>query len=261
YAFDACSNLQSISMPASIETIYHDAFRKCYNLSKVIYDGTIDMWNDIVIDEGNECLTYAYYKTNPYASVANVSCEYDGESANVNVEFDFVNYAFDMYAGIYNSAGELQCIQKTTVNPGESATHITIDNPGMSFDEYSCKIMMWNKGGIMPLAKPVTVYVELTDLEQQFLNAANNAEFLEEMLQIVREWMPVHGVDEFVQLRISDQYSVCESLIEATPYDSIDKFRSMLKKQIDKYTASSSLPSSGSGSGGGDSSTGGSAGD
>lgn len=50
YAFDGCTNLVNIEIPASVTTIEDYAFDECPSLSTVNYMGTIEQWNQINID-------------------------------------------------------------------------------------------------------------------------------------------------------------------------------------------------------------------
>ena len=64
YAFEG-AKITTLTIPASITTIYSDAFLNCNDLAEVIYLGTEEEWNKITIGSGNDCLlnaniTYAY---------------------------------------------------------------------------------------------------------------------------------------------------------------------------------------------------------
>lgn len=58
-AFSECSNLKEIEIPASVTSIRQSSFYGCSNLTTVIYMGTIEQWNFISVNSGNENLTSA----------------------------------------------------------------------------------------------------------------------------------------------------------------------------------------------------------
>ncbi len=56
-AFESCTALETITMGKSIETINRFAFEGCHKVKTIIYDGTNNEWNQIIIDPiGNDCL-------------------------------------------------------------------------------------------------------------------------------------------------------------------------------------------------------------
>ena len=54
--FSHCLNLNSISLPKTLEFIDTKIFKNCVNLSEIIYNGSISEWNKI------ECMTDAFYE-------------------------------------------------------------------------------------------------------------------------------------------------------------------------------------------------------
>lgn len=54
-----CDELENVTIPKSIIAIEVYAFRECYKLKDVCYDGTVEMWKEIWIDEGNAPLLSA----------------------------------------------------------------------------------------------------------------------------------------------------------------------------------------------------------
>ena len=72
--FNSDESLQSVIIPAGVNLIQSGAFGNCYALQSVYYVGTQEEWNDITIENGNECLTpgswcsatiYYYSETQP----------------------------------------------------------------------------------------------------------------------------------------------------------------------------------------------------
>ncbi|MBQ8292514.1 MAG: leucine-rich repeat protein [Bacilli bacterium] len=51
WAFDNCQGLESIVLPKSLENISDSAFRDCLNLKNVYYNGTIEDWCNIVLED------------------------------------------------------------------------------------------------------------------------------------------------------------------------------------------------------------------
>ncbi len=59
-AFENCENLTSVTIGSSVESIDRHAFWYCDKITDVYYNGTVDEWNEISIDEdGNDSLTNA----------------------------------------------------------------------------------------------------------------------------------------------------------------------------------------------------------
>ena len=54
-----CTAITSIVLPEAVVSIGEDAFSGCTSLALVTYGGTMDDWDDIAIDSGNEYLTWA----------------------------------------------------------------------------------------------------------------------------------------------------------------------------------------------------------
>lgn len=46
--FALCSSLKEITIPNSITKICNDTFYRCFNLKKIIYDGTISQWKELM---------------------------------------------------------------------------------------------------------------------------------------------------------------------------------------------------------------------
>lgn len=51
-AFELCRNLTSVSLPSSIKTIGELAFCACPNLSEMIFNGSMEQWNNIIYKDG-----------------------------------------------------------------------------------------------------------------------------------------------------------------------------------------------------------------
>ena len=59
-AFENCESITSVTIGSSVESIGADAFWYCDEITDVYYNGTVDEWNEISIDEdGNDSLTNA----------------------------------------------------------------------------------------------------------------------------------------------------------------------------------------------------------
>ena len=59
YVFGGCTKLKEVAIPESVTAIGGNAFADCTELTDVYYGGTQLKWNNIVIGDGNECLTDA----------------------------------------------------------------------------------------------------------------------------------------------------------------------------------------------------------
>lgn len=75
--FNSDASLRSVIIPAGVNLIQSGAFDMCDNLQSAYYVGTQEEWNDITIENGNECLTpgsgcsatiYYYSETEPTTS-------------------------------------------------------------------------------------------------------------------------------------------------------------------------------------------------
>ncbi len=58
-AFTGDSNIETVILPKSLVNIDYCAFSVCSSIKKVYYAGSEAEWNEIVIDEGNDCLKNA----------------------------------------------------------------------------------------------------------------------------------------------------------------------------------------------------------
>ena len=59
YAFCYCINLTSVTIPSSVTNIYSYAFSGCGKLADVYYGSTAWHWNNIELENDNDCLTNA----------------------------------------------------------------------------------------------------------------------------------------------------------------------------------------------------------
>lgn len=64
--FNACYNLKSITIPNTVKDIFAYAFGTCTSLTDIYYEGTRADWNEITIDEYNDCLTNATIHRNDF---------------------------------------------------------------------------------------------------------------------------------------------------------------------------------------------------
>lgn len=70
--FNACEELKSVVIGASVTFIGSFAFERCYNLTSVYYKGTAEDWGKISNGEGNSDLfnvTQYYYSENKPTTV------------------------------------------------------------------------------------------------------------------------------------------------------------------------------------------------
>ncbi|MBO5076319.1 MAG: leucine-rich repeat protein [Clostridia bacterium] len=61
FAFQGCACINSVVMPKSVTYIQTGAFRNCYNIKEVKYNGSIENWCDITFDDinSNPCISNA----------------------------------------------------------------------------------------------------------------------------------------------------------------------------------------------------------
>jgi len=95
-AFDNCENLESITIPASVTEIGGGAFGNCTSLTSVTYSGTEEMWNEILIEEGNEVLN-------------NVNITYKNEVEEIPLEVVTVT-ASNAYSTIASLSGRVKVV-------------------------------------------------------------------------------------------------------------------------------------------------------
>ena len=59
-AFSNCTDLKSLTIPKSVNTIEQNAFHNCENLQDIYFNGSIEQWNEVNIDyTGNTALQKA----------------------------------------------------------------------------------------------------------------------------------------------------------------------------------------------------------
>ena len=95
-AFDNCENLESITIPASVTEIGGGAFYNCTSLTSITYSGTEEMWNEILIEEGNEVLD-------------NVNITYKNEVEEIPLEVVTVT-ANNAYSTIASLSGRVKVV-------------------------------------------------------------------------------------------------------------------------------------------------------
>ncbi len=79
-AFLYCYSLESVSIPSSITNIGYCAFYGCDSLTDVYYSGTEEQWNEISIDDDNDCLASLTINYNHEHSYENGVCPECGAS-------------------------------------------------------------------------------------------------------------------------------------------------------------------------------------
>jgi len=57
WAFNGCESLTTIEIPSTLISIGECAFQNCNNLKNIIYNGTSEQFNNIIIENTNECFT------------------------------------------------------------------------------------------------------------------------------------------------------------------------------------------------------------
>lgn len=87
-AFKNCVNLETIDLPASLETSHHNSFWGCSKINKVNYRGTIDEW--VVIDFRTANANPVYFSHNLYFSGVLLE-NAEIKEANRIEDFVFVN--------------------------------------------------------------------------------------------------------------------------------------------------------------------------
>ncbi|MGN0468357.1 MAG: leucine-rich repeat domain-containing protein, partial [Acutalibacteraceae bacterium] len=80
-AFGSCESLTSIIIPDNIINIGSCAFNNCNNIKDVYYTGTGEQWQEISIDEFNDCLTNAKIHYNYVPCVHSHITEYAQKDA------------------------------------------------------------------------------------------------------------------------------------------------------------------------------------
>lgn len=83
YAFYNCAEMTGVMVPNSVTSIGQNAFLSCSRLSKVIYCGTEEQWNQIGIGESNESLINATRCYHAYDNDTDTTCNICGEVRQV----------------------------------------------------------------------------------------------------------------------------------------------------------------------------------
>ncbi len=91
--FSYCRNLKKVLFTGNVKEVGENAFFKCVSLQKIYYKSTVDLWQNISIGDGNDCINnaqiitdYNYDKIydNVYTTDDKVAVSYSGHS---NVSF------------------------------------------------------------------------------------------------------------------------------------------------------------------------------
>jgi hypothetical protein len=76
YAFGDCTNLAELIIGNGVTRIENGAFARCAALTKVIYCGTQEQWDAIVIEDHNESLTGATLQLHDYENGVCTICRH-----------------------------------------------------------------------------------------------------------------------------------------------------------------------------------------
>ena len=128
--FAGCVELKSITIPSSIKTVDEYAFHRCSNLSEIYCLGTQEQWNDITIDEGNDCLS-------------NATIHFLGSDCEIVKGFlgDNIRYTLDSSTGTLtlSGSGEMRSFSYATETPfayNEAIKDVIIENGITSISSY-----------------------------------------------------------------------------------------------------------------------------
>ena len=126
YSFSGCSSLKSIIVCPSVKEIAGYAFYNCYSLQDVYYGGSDDDWDNIKIDEGNDCLINAsircmvynrftvqgerFSHNLQYYAKYQDSTEYNPELAHLMMTMSNAAYNEDKTMEAYDQLGLSYCI-------------------------------------------------------------------------------------------------------------------------------------------------------
>ncbi len=119
FAFYDCISLDKITIPASVSNILYGAFSGCEKLNTVVFGGSKEQWNKIVIEWYNDCLTTAtvlfdsQISENPIAPVTVFSVyfadylkDYTSKIANVDMPCEALIAAGGMPSLTWNTVVE-----------------------------------------------------------------------------------------------------------------------------------------------------------
>lgn len=158
-SFIYCHNLERVNLPKSIKYIANSAFEECESLSDVYYAGSEAEWNEISIDQGNECLTNAtiHYNENnisePAISEATVTAS-NGEYT-FNISIDNVPQGSQLLTVVYNN-GAMKGFAPTTITSADNGTTKSVTVSADSAD--SAKIFIWSDiNNMKPLCENKTI--------------------------------------------------------------------------------------------------------
>ena len=87
-AFYDCHALNTVTIPNSVTKVEEEAFHLCNKLRKAVYTGTLDQWNAITIEDGNEPLEqYVYFPVKGIELTDSVFEMYKGYKKTLTVVF------------------------------------------------------------------------------------------------------------------------------------------------------------------------------
>ena len=138
YAFSNCTSLETIVLPSSITSIGSEVFRGCTSLTDVLYKGTEETWNTIIIKNGNSSLTSAKRQYN--------YCDHIFDNGIITKEATCKELGIRTYTCSLCSGTEMRAIPKLTThtwNNGEISKASTCKDEGVK--TYTCSICSTTK--------------------------------------------------------------------------------------------------------------------
>ena len=156
--------LQTIVLPASLETVEIGAFGNCDNLNAVLYAGTEDKYWEIDFTHDNDVLqnvniTFGY--DGNLSNIKSVNCWYHNNKVTVKIKFNYIDQAGTLYLAIYDE-GRLVDIKDKPVEIDEIENTIEIFDVDERYKDYNVKVFYWDGNSSL---KPLSKFVETEIVE------------------------------------------------------------------------------------------------